>query len=76
VDYCYNPDIELDSDNSDLDTAFLGGPMGHSKVDKAKTHQRIVAIASRRFREKVPAQPVAATPSDINLFSKGGVYDI
>jgi hypothetical protein len=23
----------------------------------------------------VPAQPVDATPSDINLFSKGGVYD-
>ena len=27
------------------------------------------------FREAVPAQPVVATPSDINLFSKGGVYD-
>jgi TetR/AcrR family transcriptional repressor of nem operon len=26
--------------------------MGHSKVDKAKTHKRIVAIASKRFREK------------------------
>jgi TetR/AcrR family transcriptional repressor of nem operon len=25
--------------------------MGHSKVEKAKTHKRIVAIASRRFRE-------------------------
>jgi hypothetical protein len=24
----------------------------------------------------VPAQPVDATPSDINLFSKGGVYEI
>jgi hypothetical protein len=23
----------------------------------------------------VPAQPVDATPSDINLFIKGGVYD-
>jgi len=23
----------------------------------------------------VPAQPVDATPSDINLFTKGGVYD-
>jgi hypothetical protein len=23
----------------------------------------------------LPAQPVDATPSDINLFSKGGVYD-
>ena len=27
------------------------------------------------FREAVPAQPVDATPSDIDLFSKGGVYD-
>jgi hypothetical protein len=30
---------------------ILGGPMGHSKVDKAKTHKRILAIASKRFRE-------------------------
>jgi hypothetical protein len=28
------------------------------------------------FREDVPAQPVDATPSGINLFSKGGVYEI
>ena len=28
------------------------------------------------YREDVPAQPVDATPSDINLFSKGGVYDV
>src|SRR5713101_3089510 len=26
---------------------FLGGPMGHSKAEKAKTHKRIVAIASK-----------------------------
>jgi hypothetical protein len=26
--------------------------MGHSKVEKAKTHKRIVAIASKRFREE------------------------
>jgi TetR/AcrR family transcriptional repressor of nem operon len=26
--------------------------MGHSRAEKAKTHKRIVAIASRRFREK------------------------
>ncbi|MGC1304137.1 MAG: TetR/AcrR family transcriptional regulator, partial [Caulobacteraceae bacterium] len=25
--------------------------MGHSQVEKAKTHDRIVAIAARRFRE-------------------------
>ena len=28
-----------------------------------------------KSREVVPAQPVDATPSDINLFSKGGVHD-
>jgi hypothetical protein len=28
------------------------------------------------FRDSVPAQPVDATPSGINLFSKGGVYDV
>lgn len=26
--------------------------MGHSRAEKAKTHQRIVALASKRFREK------------------------
>jgi hypothetical protein len=31
---------------------------------------------SAKSCETVPAQPVDATPSDINLFSKGGVYDI
>ena len=28
------------------------GPMGHSKSAKAKTHKRIVGIASKRFREE------------------------
>src|SRR5713226_3443658 len=33
--------------------AFFGGDsMGHSKAEKAKTHKRIVAIASKRFREE------------------------
>src|SRR3984893_18539739 len=31
---------------------FFGGPVRHSKAEKAKTHKRIVAIASRRFREE------------------------
>jgi hypothetical protein len=31
---------------------FLGGPMGHSKAEKTKTHKRIVAIAARKFREE------------------------
>jgi TetR/AcrR family transcriptional repressor of nem operon len=32
--------------------ASLGDSMGHSRAEKAKTHQRIVALASKRFREK------------------------
>ena len=32
-------------------------------------------VENPTFREAVPAQPVDATPSAINLFSKGGVYD-
>jgi|SRR5258708_1275947 len=35
----------------DLVAVFFGGTVGHSKVEKAKTHKRIVAIASKRFRE-------------------------
>jgi hypothetical protein len=31
--------------------------------------------AGSTFRQSLPAQPVDATPSVINLFSKGGVYD-
>src|SRR6266481_4288686 len=31
---------------------FFGGPMRHSKAEKARTHERIVAIAAKRFREK------------------------
>src|SRR5260221_3529046 len=31
---------------------FFGGRMRHSKAEKAKTHKRIVAIASKGFREK------------------------
>src|SRR6267143_3821550 len=31
---------------------FFGDSMRHSKAEKAKTHKRIVAIASKRFREK------------------------
>jgi AcrR family transcriptional regulator len=26
--------------------------MGHSKAEKAKTHKRIVSVASKRFREE------------------------
>src|SRR5260221_4753413 len=51
--YSYNPFFEFDSHSRALVTNFfLGGPMRHSKAEKAKTHERIVAIASRRFREE------------------------
>src|ERR1700737_1674414 len=52
MDYCYNPFCRFDSRNRDLVTVFLGGPMRHSNAEKAKTHKRIVAIASKRFREE------------------------
>src|SRR5438309_11307963 len=52
MDYYYNPSSEFDSRNPDLVTVFLGEPMRHSKAEKAKTHKRIVAIASKRFREE------------------------
>jgi TetR/AcrR family transcriptional regulator, transcriptional repressor for nem operon len=35
-----------------LQIILAEGHMGHSKVQKARTHKRIVAIASKRFREK------------------------
>jgi TetR/AcrR family transcriptional regulator, transcriptional repressor for nem operon len=31
---------------------FWGDAMGHSRADKSKTHERIVTLASKRFREK------------------------
>jgi TetR/AcrR family transcriptional repressor of nem operon len=35
-----------------LQFIFVEGHMGYSKAQKARTHKRIVAIASKRFREK------------------------
>src|SRR6202790_4777204 len=53
MDYSFNPFSDFDSYSRALVTDFfLGGPMRHSKAEKAKTHERIVAIASRRFREE------------------------
>ena len=47
---------ELDSRSPDLDTGFFRGAMGHSRAEKAGTHKRIVAIASKRFREQSLAE--------------------
>src|SRR5580693_3520324 len=35
-----------------LVTVFFGDAMGHSRAEKAKTHERIVTLASKRFREQ------------------------
>jgi tetracycline repressor-like protein len=52
MDYNYNPFYDFDSRSRALVTNFFGGSMRHSKAEKAKTHERIVAIASKRFREE------------------------
>jgi TetR/AcrR family transcriptional repressor of nem operon len=52
MDYGYNPFFTFDSHRRGLVTNFFGGPMRHSTAEKAKTHERIVAIASKRFREQ------------------------
>src|SRR5258708_32031025 len=52
LDYCYNPTHWIRCVILNELQFFLGGPMGHSRAEKTKTHKRIVKIASRRFREK------------------------
>jgi Bacterial regulatory proteins, tetR family len=52
MDYNYNPFYDFDSRSRALVTNFFGGSMRHSKAEKAKTYERIVAIASKRFREE------------------------
>src|ERR1700687_1571451 len=48
--------VALDASPYARDTSISGFPlgdsMGHSKAEKSKTHKRIVAIASKRFREE------------------------
>ena len=48
--------VRLDASPYPRDTwifgLYLGDSMGHSRAEKAKTHKRIVAIASKRFREE------------------------
>jgi hypothetical protein len=74
IDYYYNPFIGFDSRNRDSVTVFFKGLMRNSKVEKAKTHKRIVAIAAKRFREEgiagigiaEPVSPWAASTSTSN----------
>ena len=52
MDYCYNPDTDLEFLVAIwLQFLFKGGCMGYSRAEKEKTHKRIVSIASKRFRE-------------------------
>jgi TetR/AcrR family transcriptional regulator, transcriptional repressor for nem operon len=51
LDYGYNPFTTLDSPDSDW-FQVGGEAMGYSRTGKAKTHQRIVSVAAKRFREK------------------------
>ena len=60
-------------------------PLGRKRGRFPGRHAPSIAIGSSgeslkqvgwaTFREPLPAQPVDATPSAINLFTKGGVYD-
>src|SRR5258705_4536065 len=52
MDYAYHPFIALDTCSHGLVAHFLGGPMRHSKTEKANTHKRIVTIAAKKFREE------------------------
>ena len=48
--------------------------MGHSKAEKAKTHQRIVTLASKRFREKgLAGIGIAELMKEVGL-TVGGFY--
>jgi TetR/AcrR family transcriptional repressor of nem operon len=48
--------------------------MGHSKVEKTKTHKRIVAIASKRFHEEGLAGSGIAVPMKQAGHTVGGFY--
>ena len=48
--------------------------MGHSREDKARSHQRIVEIAARRFRESGTAGPGVAELMQAAGLTHGGFY--
>jgi len=52
MDYGHNPFSDFDSHSRALVTNFFWGHMRHSRAEKTKTHDRIVAIASKRLREE------------------------
>src|ERR1700720_2204341 len=52
MDYEYHPYTGLDTNDCGLGAYVLGGPMRHSKTEKANTHKRIVAVAAKKFLEE------------------------
>src|SRR6266550_3329691 len=53
MDYCYNPHYRIRFVILIWSQIIFGEvQMGYSQAQKEKTHKRIVAIASKRFREK------------------------
>jgi hypothetical protein len=52
MDYEYNPTANWIWRISNRLQVFLEDAVGHSRAEKAKTHERIAALASKRFREK------------------------
>ena len=48
--------------------------MGHSREDKARSHQRIVEIAARRFRESGTTGPGVAELMQEAGLTHGGFY--
>src|ERR1700735_5166309 len=53
MDYCYNPHYRIRFVILFSSQIIFGEvQMGYSQAQKEKTHKRIVAIASKRFREK------------------------
>jgi hypothetical protein len=55
MDYSHNPFGDFDSHSHAF--KLFWGDIRHSKAEKAKTHQRIVAIASKGFREDDTQKP-------------------
>ena len=52
MDYVYNLFSGFDLQSRSLVANFFGGSVRHSQAEKAKTHERIVGVASKRLREE------------------------
>jgi TetR/AcrR family transcriptional regulator, transcriptional repressor for nem operon len=67
-------DASLYARDTSISGFLLGDSMGHSKAEKAKTHKRIVAIASKRFREEGLAEVGIANLMKEAGLTVGGFY--